>query len=597
MSIGIDSTARAQSVWQFAQNRRRFLEKERLKAPLVRLYDGDMTLRGELAGERTLEYEFIENDTGTASIQLSLSHYLSKWVMDFKGRAKRNVHVTIDKQGTRWSGRMKSYKVVRTEEGDAYLEVTFLHDFEEIKHIYCWANPFLPAAVQFPKMWIIFGPAKWCLLMTLFVNILRLETSLWTLPDNPLDINEWMGPSFNPANWTQMVKPFPLLGDNSNLTIVFSRFRSFFDVAKQVLDDAQLTLTCRRYLKNEDPHPFSDLRGELNVDFVEDLFSLIPIRHGCLIWDIKDNSGWASETSFGGSLITGFVRAAMSIASDGMTEGVDIFTQDPDFPGDYFVPDFLGTRPTAPWVVYESGKYTGIKSSEFEYIEATDTSFIMGGHSMPGVNEGISAAVNMGGDFLTSFINSQLAAAGPFGGAIDLPPLGGMMDAIAKIFYEDVFLAFMEVPTLRAAGLSLPIPGLEDIVTGLGDFHYKEGWADGADRAYTLSAVLAARAKQWATRARTSHTIEVSDAAPYYLGEDQYGHFWLGSRIGTTVPDYPDPNVIFVERVTKISYKRDKDGPSGWKITVGQREPQDPVLKAFELIRNINSSLGTLGVL
>ena len=438
-------------------------------------------------------------------------------------------------------------------------------------------------------------------MLTLFVNILRLETSLWTLPDNPLDITEWMPLSFWPGFWRNIVKPFPFLGDNSNLTIVFSRFQSFFDVAKQTLEDAQLTLTCRRYLHGEDPHPFKDLTGQLlDIDIVEDLFSLIPLRHGCLVWDIEDNSGWGTETVFGGSLLTGLIRAVVTIASDGYTEGVDIFTGDPSFPGEYYAWWYLGTSPRAPWVVFEEGPLTGIESSEFAYYEATDTSFVTGGQSMPGVNEAISAGINIGGDFLTSFINSQIAAmpgAAAFGGAIDIPPLGGLMDAVLKPLYENVFLAYMEVPTLRAAELSLPIAGLQDILTGLGDFHYYEGWAEGAEKAFTLSAFAAVRAKIWATRARTTHTIKVSDAAPYLIGEKGYGHFWIGDRVGTTVLGYPDEHTIFVERVKKIKYTWDKNGPSGWDITLGYPEPKDPALKALEWIRTLNSTLGQLGIL
>ena len=594
---GLTTLDESEALWQWALARRAWMESERLKPPLIRLWDGDYNLRGEVAGWRAIDYEFIENDTGSASIKLSLDHYLAKWVMNFRGRAKRNVHVTFDKQGSRWSGLMDHYRVVREKSQDAYLEVVFKHDYEQAKHILCWANPFLRPELQFPKLWVIFGPAKWCLLMTLFVNILRLETSLWTLPDNPLDINEWVPFSFNPATWRNIVKPFPLLADNSNLTIVFSRFKTFHDVAKPILEDAQLTITCRRYLQGEDPHPFADLEGELDNPITESLFTLIPIRHGCLIWDIVDNSGWGTETAFGGSLLTGLIRAVVNIASDGYTEGVDVFTGDPTFPGEYYTPNFLGTSPQAPWVVFEEGPLTGIESSEFVYYEATDTSFLTGGHSMPGVNEGISAGVNAAGDFLTSIINSLLAPSGAFGGAIDLPPLGGIMDAVAQILYLDVFLAFMEFPTLRAAGLSLPLPGLENVVTGLGDFHLYEGWADGADRAFTISALIAIRAKIWATRARSSHTIKVADAAPYLVGERGYGHFWLGNRVGTTVLGYPTPDTVFVERVSRIKYAWDQDGSKGWTLAIGYREPQDPALKALSWIRELNSGLGSLGIL
>lgn len=591
MASGLQTREQHEALWLQVRDRQRKMEKERLKPPLIRLWDGDYRLRGAVAGERSGEFEFIENETGTAQLVLSLDHHLAKWVMNFKGREKRNVHVTFDKQGARWSGRMANYKVVKKDSGDRYLEINFKHDFEELHHIYCWANPFLRPEVQFPKLWIVFGPAKWCLLLTLFVNILRLETSLWTIPDNPLDIKEWMPFSFNPATWRNIVKPFPFFGDNSNTTIVFSRFKKFYDVAKLVVADAQLTIECRRYLHGEDPHPFEDLRGELNVDFIEDIAQHIPLRHGCLVWDIVDKSGWGQGTSFGGSLITGLVRAIETIASDGMTPNVDYYHLDPEFPGDYYVPWYMGTSPRVPWVVFEEGMFSGIKESTFEYHEATGVSFLMGGHSMPGINEAISAGVNAGGDFLTSLINSMMASGGAFGTAIDLPPLGGVMDAVAKIFYEDVFMAFMEVPALFRAG---GIPGQQN---GLGDFHYNEEWCEGADRAYTLSAILAARAKMWQTRDHTAHTIKVSDASPYYVGGPGYGHFWIGDRVGSCPLGWPIPFTIFVERVSRLKYAWGADGPKGWDISIGYREPEDPVMKVFEHIQTINSAMGTMGIL
>ena len=585
------------------------LEEYRLAPPHIRFWDGDMTLRGHCEGWLSVEYEFIENDTGTCAIELPVDHYLAQWIMNHRGRAKRNVIVTIDKQGSRWSGIMDSYKVIKTKEQHIYLRAQFKHDFEQLKHIYCWANPFLRPEFQFPKLWIIFGPAKFCLLTTLFVNLLRLETSLWTLPDNPLDIMEWMGPSFIPTTWRNIVKPYDPLSDNSPMTIVFSRFQSFFEIAEMVLKDAQLTIECRRYLKDEDPHPFSDLEGTLiDNNIVEGIASLLPLRHGCVVWDIKDKSGWGSETAFGGSLAVGLLRTFVNIASDGYTEGVEVYSGPHTDPGEYANPFYLGTNPRAPHVVFEEGLYTGIIESEFEYYEATDTSFIAGGKSMPGINEGISAAINMGGDFLTSLINTLIgeAAAVSVGGGvggtvgvsvppIDIPPLGGIIDTLARPIYEDVIAAFMEVPTLRAAGLSLPIAGLEDIITGLGDFHYYEAKVDDDIRAFTLGAMAATRAKIWETRAKTSHSITIPDAAPYLIGEQGYGHFWLGDRICTNPAGWPDPMQLFVERVHKIGYKWDQDGPKGWNIEVGYREPQDPAFKALELIKRLTNTIGQLG--
>lgn len=609
---GIASLEDSERLWNIAMAKRAMKERLRLQPPRVRLWDGDGLLRGEVAGWRDVDFEVIENDTGAATLELSLDHYLAKWVMNFRGRQKRNVLITIDKQGYRWSGFMDTFKVTHAKGGDRYLTITFKHDYEQAKHIYVWANPFLRPEVQFPKLWVIFGPAKWCILVTLFVNLMRLETSLWTLPDDPMNINSWIPFSFNPATWRNIVKPFPFLADNSNLTIIFSRFKSFHDTVQKDLRDAQLTITCRRYIAGEDPHPFSDLQGELDIDFVEDLFSLIPLKHFVLVWDVVDKSGWGTETAFGGSLLTGLVRAVMNIASDGTTEGIDVFTGDPTFPGEYYTPGFVGTNPHAPHVVFQDSMYTGVTESEFTFYEATDTSFLTGGHSMPGVNEAISAGVNMAGDFVTSIINTLIAdvgaigVGGGFGGAvtasvpsIDIPPLGGIMDALAKILYEDTFMAFMEVPTLRAApnGLTLPIAGMEDFGTSLGDFHYYEGWADGADRAFTLSALMAVRAKMWATRARTVHKITVADAAPYTFGEKGYGDFGIGDRIGSTFREYPIPFTIFMERVQKARYGWGKDGPRGWTFTIGYQEPLDPAFKALDEVKMVNQALSTFGIL
>ncbi len=584
---GLETLEDHQNLYQWHLDRKARLEAERLRPAQIRLWDGDFTLRGEVAGERGGDFEFLENETGTASLQLPLDHYLAKWVMDHTGRLKRNVFVTFDKQGARWSGCMDHYTVKRDKYQDAYLDIVFKHDIEQSRHVLCWANPALRPELQFPKLFVLAGPSKWCLSVILFLNLLRLESSIWAIPDDPLDPTEWMGPSFWPGFWRNQVKPFPIIGDNSPLTIVFSRFKTFYDVAKQTMADAQLTLNVRRYLDG-DPHPYSNLQGELGIESIEKLFEYFPIRHGCLIWEIVDNSEWGTETAFGGSWLTGLIRAVVNIADDGTTEGVSVFTGDATYPGEYYSPWYAGTSPKAPWVVFEEGIYTGIEQSEFEYYEATDTSFVTGGQSMPGVNELISAAINMTGDLIAAEISFVIG--------YSLPPIGGMMDAIAKPFYENVWLAFTQANIPRAAGQTMPIAGLENQISGLGDFHYFESWCEGADRAYTLSALLAIRAKMWATRARTSHTIKVSDAAPYRIGEAPYGDFFLGSRVATSVLGYPTPHTLFVERVKKLSYSWDKDGPSGWQLGIGYAEPQDPVVKAFDLIKNINSGLSELGV-
>ncbi len=573
-------------------------EQMRLTPPTIRLWDGDYNYRGTVAGERKGEYEFVENDAGTATIELPIDHHLAQWVIQFKGRAKRNVHVTFDKQpgNVRWSGRMEYYRVVQDQYGDRFLEIVFIHDFEQLRHILVFCNPWFRAdVVQFPKVWVIAGPLKFCLLTTLFVNQFRLESSWFTMPDNPTDPTEWMGPSFNVKHWRNVIKPFTFLSDNTPLDIVYSRFQTFFDVAQKALNTAQLTMVCRRYLKDEDEHPFSDLKGTLNIPIAEKMLSFINLRHGCLVWDVEDNSGFEHETVFGGSVLTGMVRTIVNIGSDGTTENINLYRGEPTYPQEYWRPGWEGTRAKAPWVVFRESPLSGIKSSEFKYVEAKSTSYIAGGESCPGLNELASSAVNAGGDILSAVINSALeAASGAPVGAIpvEMPSLGGIIDAVAKLLYFNSAMAFNEVPTTRSAPSRTPLAGLEDKLTSLGDFHLYEKRAGGPMKAFTASSSMAIRAEMWKERAHVEIDVQICDAAPYHFG----AHYNIGDRIGVTVFGYPDPDTIFVERVKSAKYSWGEDGPGMWEIKLGFAEQNDPMMKLYDRIRDITQIGNEVGI-
>ncbi|ASR84207.1 minor tail protein [Rhodococcus phage Hiro] len=524
-------------------------EKERISLPLIRFWDGDWNLYGELHGELGGVFEYVRNDTGTASVDIPLNHYIAEWVINFRGRAKRNVHITFDKSGSRWGGRMHNFKVVRKKDGKKFLTVTFKHDLEELKHIRCWSNPFLPSEIQVPRVWTLFGPARWALATTLFVNIMRLEASLWMLPDDPMDVDQWF--DLDMSNWSMVVKPVAFLKDNSPVTTVFSRFKTFHEVAKRVLQDGQITIEARRWLEGDEP-PWEGAP---------------PLHNGCLVFEFVDKSGWNTETSFFGNLLTGLQRAFVNIGSDGVTEGIDVI-QNPNFPDEYYEPGWSGTLPEAPWVIFEESPYTGIESSEFVYYPATDVQIVAGGHSLPGINEGMSAAV--------------IALGGAIGSMFGQSQIGAAIDAVAAPLYTDTIGAFM--------AHKFPERAQE-----LGWSHYHEGWAEGADRAYTLAALIALRTGAYSTRERTAVTLKFSDAVPYRIGTRGYGDLFVGDRVGFSVAGMPE-NEVYVECIEKCKYEWDGSG-RGWEATVGQREPQDGVLWLAQQQAELAAGLQDLGML
>lgn len=515
----------------------------------MRLWDGDWNLRGRLTRVNSADIQAIDNETGIATFDIPMDYWMAEWIVQIDKRDTRNIHVTVDKDGIRWSGRMESFTVIKQEDGTSVLRVVFKHDYEELKHVIVWSNPFLPAELQFPRLWLLFGPAKWALKLTLHCQLMRLEGSLWTLPDDPMDPRQRN--NLDQSTWSMVVKPSAIAGDFSLPSIVHSRFKSMHDVSKKIVEDAQLSWELRRYLIG-DPPPWPGAN----------------LRHGTLVIDLVDKSGFTTGTSFGGNIFSGLLRGFTTIDADGLTEGVDII-DDPSMPPEYSDPAYTGTEPVAPWVIYRDHKHSGIQSSEFTFRPATDVQVTGGGHSMPGVNELISSAIQMVGD-LTAMIPG-------------VPPLGGVADAVLKPLYTDVVLAFgtwKDPARARKLGWS----------------HYHEHWAEGADRAYTLSWLLAMRTGMWNTREQTSHKVVVADGAPYRIGQRGYGHFYLGDRIGSTVRGM-EPGRVFVDRVSQVRLAWDRNTAPGWEITVGVREHEDPVMKAFEMIQEIISIAQELGVL
>ncbi|MEV0759518.1 hypothetical protein [Nocardia sp. NPDC050435] len=120
------------------------LEREaRLSPAYVRFWDGDWNLRGPV--NRINSATVIEkmNETGTATFDLPMDYWMSEWVIDVDGRTTDNIHCTVDRDGVRWSGRMESFTVIKNDDGTEFLRILFRHDYEELKHVLVYANPFV----------------------------------------------------------------------------------------------------------------------------------------------------------------------------------------------------------------------------------------------------------------------------------------------------------------------------------------------------------------------------------------------------------------------------------------------------------------------
>lgn len=138
------------------------VRENRLRAPIVRLWDGNWVLRGRVSQVYSASFQEVDSETGVGKLEMPEGYYLADWVVDHDSRTTKNIHVTVEKDGVRWSGRMDRYEIEKSNKGLVTIRVLFKHDYEEFKHILCWSNPFLPAEVQFPRWWLLFAcrPAR-----------------------------------------------------------------------------------------------------------------------------------------------------------------------------------------------------------------------------------------------------------------------------------------------------------------------------------------------------------------------------------------------------------------------------------------------------
>lgn len=91
-------------------------------------------------------------------------------------------------------------------------------------------------------------------------------------------------------------------------------------------------------------------------------------------------------------------------------------------------------------------------------------------------------------------------------------------------------------------------------------------------------------------------TLTVADNAPWRIGQNGKGHFFLGDRVAFNVIGMPRGK-LYVERVSELTLSWGRTEAPLWKIVIGQREPEDPVTKALELIQDAAGALQDLGVL
>jgi hypothetical protein len=547
-----------EAIWQETLKQERAEIRLRLQPPQTDIYDGEWILQHILTDEYEAELSWIDNDSGPGSTVIPWESPVAQWIYDMQGRIdrgeKRNVHLISQYCGARWGGRLDSATVRTTEDGDKQLIVAWLHDYENLKWYSVWSNPFTPAIFQWPRVFILPGPVPWIGLVSLHLQLLREHNPILTIPDDPLDFASYFE-FLDMSSWQVVCKPLTLLSALAKgyvWGIISSRWSNWHDMMKAQLEDGEFSVVATRFLEG-DPEPWEGAN----------------LRHGALWVDIVDKSGVLIGTSHGGTLFDGLARTAMEFIEDFTDSTLEVIA-DADTPHEYLMPGLRLTTPQVPYVVYYEGDDSPIQTSDLIISPAKGIQVECGGHSMPGINETISAAVQTG--------------FGMLGSIIGLGSLGGTVDQFLKPLYEDTILAWMAVKNILRAQHS-------------GWSRYFSYFQDGANKAYTIASLMVLRAGFWATKTTISTQISVIDSSPWMVGDRGLGHFFLGDRVGVSLKNDPR-KVIHIERCRRLDLKWSSDSPfPEWVIGINDdRAMQDPAQRAWAKIEAIVSALRELGV-
>jgi hypothetical protein len=233
-------------------------DRVRTAQPLVRLWDAEWALQHVVGDDYSSQFTWQSNDTGPGQTELPFTSPAAQWIFDYQARldagSGRTVGITVDHVGARWSGIMDKFSVEQRDDGDLVLVVDWLHDYEHLKWYSVTPNPFMPDEFQFPRAWVVAGPITWVLRLSLFMALYREQNPFLTWPDDPMDFDNWATMGLDQADWHIVVKPesfIDALASGVVWGVATSRWTNFHDMAWPMCEDAEISITCTRYLEGD----------------------------------------------------------------------------------------------------------------------------------------------------------------------------------------------------------------------------------------------------------------------------------------------------------------------------------------------------------
>ncbi|QRY62760.1 hypothetical protein JVX90_00335 [Gordonia sp. PDNC005] len=489
--------------------------------PIVEIYDKNWEHSIPILSESQASWMRKFNDTGEGNLVIFGSAAARQYIVDELGEWE-DLHVRVRTGFWEWTGKASKIDHEEDTDGFEYISIKFLHEFEHVKKIIAYCNPFFPAELQWPKIWAYAGPSQFGITAMIFLNLLRRFALPWTMSDNLFDPASWRA-NMNPANWPIVVVPKPVLIDVSMWSVLATRFGNVYDVALPTLKDAGLRLHVYRWFPGM-PQPAPNH---------------YTLTKSTLVIDVQNVSGYVGPT---GTLLDGALRLVSEVADDMINEVARevTYTESPE----YSIGGWMGTTRENPWVTFRAPSSTygisGVQSWKSTVNKATASSIVTGGHSPDWVNAGLKLLVNGVLGYLGQLIGNPGLALGIFDKQV-----------------EDVVLAFHRVYN--------PIRAMK---MGENGPPYGEYWESQGGKGFSLSALQAVRTGFFRTRAYRVFQATVSAGRPHWPG----AHFIEGDRVNVEIGN---TGRLYTDHVYGIGCQWDRSSDVDYPVTIGDGAVED----------------------
>jgi hypothetical protein len=611
-----DASETPMEAYRYLKNQDNLMKLSVNQKPLVRLADKDLNVVATISEEMSCEVEELMSDSGKAKCVLRYNNWLAPYITQ-QNNIFNDLHLLVDPiptqptWKTRWGGKITEVNVTDNPDGTSTVTLQAISMREHVKRLLFAANPVFPAEYQLPRMWVLPGPIRSILFVSMFINLARIFVPGLSGITNAFNPVAWLNPlgasgleNLNPLSWPLQVAFVNPITDQSRWSALGATWTDWHSSTTDMLSDAGVVLRAYTFLTTDEDSPQTeltdlisgktdaaiDLLDILHLDSLDSLVNLIgndltkltrPTRN-CVVFALEDQSGQTGPTgtALDGLLnlisVTGddLITATLVEANTGETlNGEPIL--DASEPTAPVLQALVGEAPAPPKVIWRDGQFTGMIKRQVNLHKGPVLTTMTGGRSPTIVNETQDFAIKYGLAQLSDAINLAIGA------TINFTPASYTWQTPGTPGLDNLYQGQLDNTLFAWERYTDPVRAV-----WCGDLVFQEYFERGSSTAYTLSGFLSLREGNYKTAPFYGFQTEVMNGYPWAIDLDVS----LGERAG-----FEMDGIIYVDQITAVKRTYDRKTPLVVSMSIGDdRDKHDPIAQAIRVMQTIYTTVSAL---